>query len=109
MVHKSQSKKNSPQKKATILFLSAVCFTLFVTHVCASYYSLSETDFPSLNLSLESPDQEVQFIQKEYLLVITSQPLFTLLSLIEPGTFYLNRVPVWDTSSSDRKFAPLRC
>ena len=59
---------------------------------------------PPPNLSFESPDQEVQFIQKECLLIFTAQPLLILLSLIETGFFYLNRALSWEAPSSDQKF-----
>ncbi len=109
MLHKFQSKKNPFQKKTALLIVSAICFSFLVTSVYANYYSLSEADFPSPNLSFESPDQEVQFIQKEYILVFTSQLLLILLSLIETGIFYLNRDPVWEALSLDRKFSSLLC
>jgi hypothetical protein len=109
MVNKSQIKKKSPRKKITILIILAICFSLLATPVYASYYSLSEADFPSPNLSFESPDQEVQFIQKECLLIFTGQPLLILLSLIETGFFYLNRALSWEAPSSDQKFSFLRC
>jgi hypothetical protein len=109
MAHNFQKRKGAPQKKATIFFLSAMCFTLLVTPVYASYSLVSDTDFPSPNLSFESPDQEVQFIQKECLLIFTSQSLLILRSLIETGIFYLNRDPVWEAPFLDKKFSSPRC
>ena len=47
MVHKSQSKKKSPPKKIAILIIAAICLAVLATPVYASYYSLSEADFPS--------------------------------------------------------------
>jgi len=109
MVHKSQSKKDSPQKKVTILIVSAIGFTLLVTPIYAMYYSLSEADIFPQNLYFEMPDEEVQFIQKECLLIFTLQPLLILLSLIETGIFCINIDPLWKRTSSDRKFSSLRC
>ena len=109
MIHKSQSKKKSPQKKIVLLIVSAICFSFLVTPVYANYYSLSEVDFPSPNLSLESPDEAVQFIQKECLLIFTSQPLLILLSLIETGSFCINMALVWGVPSSYRKLFSLLC
>ncbi len=102
MVHRSQNKKKFPQNKIAILIASAICFNLLVTPIYASYYSLSESDFSSPDLSLESPDQECQSI-------FTFQPLFILLSLIEISIFCLNESIAWEAPSSDRKFVSLRC
>jgi hypothetical protein len=110
MVHKSSVKKHLTSKKVTVLIVPAICITLLLSLVFSTSCSWSDAGIFPQNLSFEMPDQEVQFIQKNFLSLTTIMYKFLIpFSLIEIGPFPLYRTPAQERDFLDKKSFLARC